>query len=375
MSVNFKESEMKITFDRDVLIKELSIAQEVIATKTALTILSNILLIAKDDKLTMKATDVKVSFETSIPVNVVAEGSTTVFCDKLVSIILSLPQGEIEMEEKENKMIVRSALKKVKFQLKTISDDDFPIFLETEDVPFFELPNKDFKDSIKNTIFATSDDETRYFLNGIYIEHKNNLLHFVATDGRRLALVKKSVEAEIKDFSGIIVPPKVLNIIYKRLGDEGNISIGITEKNVFFKFNNYKFYSILIDGQYPNYERVIPENQLRFFEIDRKEFLEGLKRVSLMVEQKSKRVLLNISENNLGISSQESEIGVAREDVFCECEGEDMLLGLNYVYLEEPLKTLTTEKVRVEFTEPTRAIMLKGVGEENVSHVIMPMQV
>ena len=279
------------------------------------------------------------------------------------------------MEEKENKMTVRSALKKVKFQLKTISDDDFPIFLETEDVSFFELPNKDFKDSIKNTIFATSDDETRYFLNGIYIEHKNNLLHFVATDGRRLALVKKSVEAEIKDFSGIIVPPKVLNIIYKRLGDEGNISIGITEKNVFFKFNNYKFYSILIDGQYPNYERVIPENQLRFFEIDRKEFLEGLKRVSLMVEQKSKRVLLNISENNLGISSQESEMGVAREDVLCECEGEDMLLGLNYVYLEEPLKTLTTEKVRVEFTEPTRAIMLKGVGEENVSHVIMPMQV
>lgn len=366
---------MKITFDRDVLIKELSIAQEVIATKTALTILSNVLLIAKDEKLTMKATDVKIAFETSIPVNVIEEGSTTVFCDKLVSIILSLPQGEIEMQDKDNKMVVRSALKKAKFQLKTIPDEDFPTFLETENVSFFELPNKDFKDSIKNTIFATSDDETRYFLNGIYIEYRDDVLYFVATDGRRLALVKKSMENKIEEFKGIIVPPKVLNIIYKRLSDEGSISIGITEKNVFFTFNDYKFYSILIDGQYPNYERVIPENQLRFFEIDRKEFLEGLKRVSLMVEQKSKRVLLNISENNLGISSQESEIGVAREDVSCECEGDEMLLGLNYVYLEEPLKTLNCEKIRVEFTEPTRAIMLKGVGEDNIFHVIMPMQV
>lgn len=366
---------MKITFDRDNLIKELSIAQEVIATKTALTILSNVLLIAKDGKLTMKATDVKVSFETSIAVNVIEEGSTTVFCDKLVSIILSLPQGEIEMEEKNEKIVVRSALKKAKFQLKTIPDGDFPLFLEADDVSFFELPNKEFKDSIKHTIFATSDDETRYFLNGIYIEHKEGCLNFVATDGRRLALVKKDMNGSISDFKGIIVPPKVLNIIYKRLSDEGNISIGITEKNVFFFFNDYKFYSVLIDGQYPNYERVIPENQDKFFEVDRKEFLEGLKRVSLMVEQKSKRVLLNISKNNIGISSQESDIGVAREDVECEYDSDEMLLGLNYVYLEEPLKTLTSEKIKVEFTESAKAIMLKGVEEEHVSHVIMPMQV
>ena len=366
---------MKITFDKDNLIKELSIAQEVIATKTALTILSNVLLVAKDSKLTIKATDVKVSFETSIPVNVIQEGTTTVFCDKLVSIILSLPQGEIEIEEKDQKMIVRSALKKAKFQLKTIPDEDFPAFLETDGINFFELPNKDFKYSIKHTIFATSDDETRYFLNGIYIEYKDNKLHFVATDGRRLAIVKKEVDSSIANFNGIIVPPKILNIIYKRLSDEGNISIGITEKNVFFFFNNYKFYSILIDGQYPNYDRVIPENQERVFEVDRKEFLEGLKRVSLMVEQKSKRVLLNMSENNISISSQESELGVAKEDVSCQYEGNEMLLGLNYIYLEEPLKNLSCDKIRVEFTESTRAIMLKGVGEEDVFHVIMPMQV
>ena len=366
---------MKVTFDRDALIKELSIAQEVIATKTALTILSNILLIAKGDKLTMKATDVKISFEASIPVNVIEEGATTVFCDKLVNIIQSLPQGEIELEEKEQKMSVRSALKKAKFQLKTIPDNDFPIFLETDDVKFFDLPNKEFKECIKHTIFATSDDETRYFLNGIYIECKEGILYFVATDGRRLALVKKDIQGSINDFTGIIVPPKVLSIIYRRISDEGNISIGITEKNIFFAFNSYKFYSILIDGQYPNYERVIPANQEYYFEVDRKDFLEGLKRVSLMVEQKSKRILLNISKDNLSISSQESDIGVAKEDVTCEYSGKDILLGLNYVYLEEPLKTLMCDRVKLEFTEASRAVMLRGIGEDNVQHVIMPMQV
>ena len=366
---------MKITFDRDVLIKELSIAQEVIATKTALTILSNILLIAKDGKLTMKATDVKVAFETTIPVNVIEEGSTTVFCDKLVSIILSLPQGEIEMEQTEQKMIVKSSLKKARFQLKTIPDNDFPIFLDTDNVKFFEIPNKDFKESIRNTIFATSDDETRYFLNGIYIEYKEGQLRFVATDGRRIAIVKKGlVNTVIEEFKGIIVLPKVLNIIYKRLSDEGSISIGITEKNVFFFFNNYKFYSILIDGQYPNYERVIPENQTKFFEADRKEFLEALKRVALMVEQKSKRVFLNLSNDNLIISSQESEIGVAKEEVPCIFSGDDVLISLNYTYLEEPIKTIASDKIRINFEEPTKAIILKGIGEDNIFHVIMPMQ-
>ena len=120
------------------------------------------------------------------------------------------------------------------------------------------------------------------------MEKKDNYLVFAATDGRRLAFIKHDFGIALPDFKGIIIPPKVLNIIYKRLSDEGNISIGITEKNVFFFFNNYKFYSILIDGQYPNYERVIPENQLRFFEIDRKEFLEGLKRVSLWLNRNQK---------------------------------------------------------------------------------------
>lgn len=365
---------MKISFDRDTLMKEIAIAQEIIATKTALTILSNVLLIAKEGNLIIKATDTKVSFETKIPVTVHEEGSTTVFCDKFMSVIFSLPQGEIEIEQKDQKIFIKSVLKKAKFQLKTIPDSDFPALTEPESINFFEIPNKEFKEMIRQTIFSVSDDETRYFLNGIYIENKEDKLIFIATDGRRLAFIKKDFGIPIPSFSGIIVPPKVLNIINKRLNNEGSISIGIGEKNVFFNFNSYKFSSVLIDGQFPDYQKVIPENQTKHFILERKEFIEALKRVSLMVEQKSRRVYLNISSGNLLISSQESEMGVAKEEISCEYDGEEVLMALNHTYVEEPLKNIEEDKIKIEFTEAMRAITLKPEPEKDFFHIIMPMQ-
>lgn len=365
---------MKISFDRDTLLKEISIAQEIIATKTALTILSNVLLAVKDGSLTIKATDIKVSFETKIPVNIIEEGSTTVFCDKFAGILSSLPSGEVEIEQKDQKLTIKSVVKKAKFQLKTIPENDFPAFTEPTNVNFFNIPTKEFKEMIHQTIFSVSDDETRYFMNGVYIENKEDTLYFVATDGRRLAHIKKNFGIPIPEFKGVIVPPKILNIINKRASDEGNIEVGIGEKNIFFNFNSYKFSSVLIDGQFPNYERVIPENQNLSFEVSRTEFIEALKRVSLLVELKTRRIFLNILPGSLIISSQENEIGSAREEIPCKYDGQEVMLALNYVYIEDPLKTITSDRIKVEFTEAMKAITLKPEPEEDFFHIIMPMQ-
>lgn len=365
---------MKITFDRDTLLKEISIAQEIIATKTALTILSNVLLIAKDGSLTIKATDVKVSFETKIPVTIIEEGSTTVFCDKFMGILSSLPQGEIEINQSEQKMIIKSSVKKAKFQLKTITENDFPAFTEPTDLTFFSIPSKEFKEMIHQTVFAVSDDETRYFMNGVYIENKEDNLIFVATDGRRLAFIKKNFGIPLPAFKGIIVPPKILNIINKRANNEGNIDIAIGEKNIFFNFSSYKFSSVLIDGQFPNYERVIPESQKLSFEVDRLEFIEALKRVSLLVESKTRRILLNITPGSLIISSKESEIGNAREEIPCQYNDEEMLFAINCLYLENPLKAISSERIKLEFTESMKPITLSPEPQEDFFHIIMPMQ-
>ncbi|ULQ58618.1 DNA polymerase III subunit beta [Brucepastera parasyntrophica] len=365
---------MKFTFDRDALLKEISIAQEIIATKNAISILSNVLLDAQNGKLTIKATDIKVSFETSLPVDVQEPGSTTVFCDKFAGIISSLPQGEIEFEQNDIKITIKPFAKKAKFQLKSITSDKFPEFTSSGTLSFFDIPAKEFREMINQTIFSVSDDETRYFMNGVFMEKQNDELKMVATDGRRLAFISKPVGAAVPDFKGIIIPPKILNIVNKRLSDEGPVSVAVGEKNVFFRFGNYEFSSALIEGQFPNYERVIPASQTSSFEVDAKELLDALKRVSLLVEQKSRRISFTITPGVLIINSQESEIGNAKEEIPCRYDGPEQTMALNYVYIEDPVKVIGTERVKIEFTEPMKAITIKPQPEKDFFHIVMPMQ-
>ncbi|CEM61467.1 DNA polymerase III subunit beta [Treponema phagedenis] len=366
---------MKFTFDKDVFLKELAIAQEIISNKTAISILSNVLLTAKEGSLILKATDIKVNFETKIPVDIQEEGSTTVFCDKFVSVISSLPQGEIEITEKDQKLIITSVAKKAKFQLRTISDNDFPVFSEPDNIQFFEINTKDFKEMIEQTVFSVSDDETRYFMNGVYMEKKNENLIFVATDGRRLAYIEKNFGITIPDFKGIIIPPKILSIINRRTQNEGSIAIGVGEKNIFFNFGSYKFSSVLIDGQFPNYDKVIPENQDKSFEIEKSELTDALKRVALLVEQKTRRIFFNLNSGSLIISSEENELGQAKEEIPCQYEGDEIVMALNYLYVEEPLKVINSDRIKIEFTDPMRAITLRAEPNKDFFHIIMPMQI
>ena len=366
---------MRFTFDKDALLKEIAIAQEVISTKNAISVLSNVLLEAKDDgSLLVKATDIKTAFETAIPVDVAEAGSTTVFCDKLSSILASLPSGNVSFSQEEGTVSIRPAAKKANFQLKCIASDKFPEFTSDSGVEYFDIPARELKKMIGETIFSVSNDELRYFMTGVFMEGDEGLLKMVATDGRRLAFISTEAESALPDFKGSIMPTKILNIIAKRTPDEGAVSIGLSEKNVFFKFGDYRFSSLLIDGQFPNYSRVIPERQSSAFKVDRKDLLEALKRVSLLAEQKSRRVYLNVSADALAVRSQETEIGVASEEIPCEYDGEDFAIALNYLYLDEPMKAMASDKVKVEFTEPMRAVTLRAEPDENFFHVIMPMQ-
>lgn len=365
---------MKFTCERSILIKEISIAHEIISTKNAISILSNVYLETNNNTLIIKASDVNVSFQTSLPVNSIENGSTTVFCDKLLGILSSIPDGEIEFELKDNKIIIKPSFKKIKFQLKSISSEKYPEFPASDSINFFEIPIKNFKAMITQTIFSISDDETRYFMNGIFLDYvDNSKLIMVATDGRRLAYINNTFN-DLPEFSGIIVPPKILSLILKKASDEGNIAIGISEKNIFFKLGPYNFSSNLIDGNFPNYSRVIPEEQEYSFSVLRSELLDALKRVSLLVEQKSRRIFLSVDSGVLTISSDDGDFGAAREEIPCKYDGENFVIALNHKYLEEPLKAIQGESAIIKFTDPTKAITLLSSEEEEYFHIIMPMQ-
>jgi len=363
---------MRFTFERGILLKEIAMANEIIASKNAISILSNIYLEAKDNSLTIKATDRSVNFETKVPVTVMKEGSVTVYGDKFFGIINSVPDGEIEFEQVDNKINIKTAIKKAKFQLKSIASEKFPEF-STSGKELFEIPIKELKDMIGQTIFAISDDETRYFMNGVYFEKADDKFVMVATDGRRLAFISKSV-AGVPDFTGVIIPPKILGIVMKRAGDEGMAGISITDKTIFIQFGSYKLSSVLIEGQFPNYRRVIPENQINSFSVNRNEMLDALKRVSLLVEQKSHRLYLTLSPGSVSIYCEESDIGNAKEEIPCKYDGEEVTIALNYRYLEEPFKVINTEEVSVLFTDPNKTITILPVPEKDFFHIVMPMQ-
>ncbi|MBE6349321.1 MAG: DNA polymerase III subunit beta [Spirochaetaceae bacterium] len=365
---------MKFNFDRDAMIKEIAIAQEIISTKNNLSILSNVLLIAENNSLTIKATDLKVNFETSIPVEIEEEGNTTIYCDKFMSILNSLPSGDIEFNQQDIKVVIKPISKKINFQLKSMSSDKFPEFASTDNVPYFELPVSDFKEMITQTIFAVSDDETRYFMNGVFFEKQENSLIMVATDGRRLSYIEKSLGQDIYDFTSAIVPPKILQTVLKRAPSEGTIELAIVDKTIFIKFGNYRFTSVLIDGQFPNYKRVIPASQTNHFEVNKADLADALKRVALLVEKKSNKVYFTLSDGNLMITSQESEIGIAKEEIPCRYVGDDITIAFNYVYIEEPMKVINTEYLHFDFTESMKAVTLKSEPESDYFHIIMPMQ-
>lgn len=365
---------MKFTFDRDAMVKEIAIAQEIISTKNAMSILSNILLIAENNTLHIKATDIKVNFETKLPVIVDEEGSTTIFCDKFMSILSNLPSGEIEFIQNDIKVSIKPMTKKVKFDLKSMASDKFPEFSSTENVPFFDVPADQFKQMIEQTIFAISDDEQRYFMNGVFFEKQGDSLNMVATDGRRLAFISKPICQGVSDFESVIVPPKILTTVLKRAPSEGMISLAIVEKNIYIRFGNYNFSSILLDGQYPNYSRVIPEKQKFSFELEKSDLVDALKRVALLVDQKARRVYLELNSGKLVVTSQESDIGIAREEIPCQYDGDTVTMAMNYIYIDEPIKVMDCDRVRFEFPEPMRAVTLKPVPESDYFHIIMPMQ-
>lgn len=364
---------MKFISERNVLLKEVSIAQEIISVKNAMSILSNVLLEVHDGFLTIKATDLKVAFETRIPVSASVNGVTTVFCEKLLGILRSLPDREIEFEVRDGKLTIKPVGTSIDFQLKSISSDKFPEIRDGENLAWFALPQADVLEMIGQTIFSVSDDETRYYMNGVYLERKPDTLVMVATDGRRLSYIEKKAE-NIPEFAGIIIPPKALNLIKKLASGQGTMNLAISEKQLYVQFDNQKIHSNLIEGQFPNYSRVIPESQSFSIGLKKEEFIEALKRVSLLAEQKAKRIYLTVSEGNLMVNTEESEMGMAKEEIPCEYQGPLTTMALNYVFLTDPLRVLAGDRITLEFTDPKKAMTLRTDPRKDYFHIVMPMQ-
>ena len=368
---------MKFTTSREALLKAITIAQDVITNKSPVSILSNVLLQTAENKIIVKATNSTVNLITSFGAEIEEEGELTLFCDKFLTIINSLPMGDVEILTKDNEVFVQPIGKKVKFKIKSLAADKFPIINSFNSENSIEVAVKDFKNLIRNTIFAVSTDPNRYIMTGCYLCKKDNLLTMVATDGRRMS-VCNCVDFN-ESFTSALIPTKILSVLEKFCSDEGNIQINSTERTFSVKADNFVISTGLIEGQYPKWEKVIPENLDKTITVSKKDLEDALKCASIMV-QKNGRVQMKVEQNKLEIASPDTEIGSSNQEISAVYEGESVNIALNALYLSDVLKVIPAESISIDFAinedkKVTKALIIResNANKTAYTHIIMPM--
>lgn len=366
---------MKFITSKDAFVKVLGVCQEVINSKSPISILSNVYLEADDNCIIVKCTNSAVSAKTKFTADVLEKGSTTVFCGKLFAIINQLPDGNIEFETVDKEIQVKSENKKIKYKLKSLAVDKFPEIIEYKKDGSIEVAAKDFRECIKNTLFAVSTDSCRYMMTGCYLVAEDNKISMVATDGKRMSVGSFSSD---KGLTSVIIPPKILQITMMLSGTEGNIEINATEKMFFIKIGDYELSSSVIDAQFPNYKRVFPVGLDHTFKVSRVSLEKALKRACVMAE-KVARINFTVTDNKIIIESPDSEIGKSSEEIDIEYSGEDAKIAFNAVFVLDVLSVLTADTICFDFKIEQPDIVKSAViiREENPSydycHIVMPI--
>ncbi|HVU28610.1 MAG TPA: DNA polymerase III subunit beta [Verrucomicrobiae bacterium] len=367
---------MNLTITKDQILTGLQAVQNVVGSRTTLPILSNVLLRADKDRLELTATDLDVTVTCSVEAKVKKTGATTVPVKKLFGIVRELGGSEIDIEVDE-KNVCAVRCNSSFYKIHGLSADEFPPLPKFKDDRKVSLQQETVKTMLKKSSFAVSTDETRYVLNGIFINLKDNKMTMVATDGRRLALVDEEVDISEKSEGEFIVPAKAVNELNRLMQDKGEVEIKFAENQASFALKDDKGFCVLlvtklIEGNYPNYKQVIPAEAKERIALVREEFLQALRRAEIMTSDKANSVKLAFGKNNLAITANAPEVGEARETLAVNYKGKEMAIAFNPRYLIEALNALTEDEVFFELIDELSPGVLKINGP--FLYVVMPMR-
>lgn len=364
---------MKFTCQKDIILKEISDASDFTSQRNTIVTLGSVFLSLDGNSLTVKTTDQKMGYISEITVDGTENGRTTVVCDKFLDIIKNLPDSEIQFEQKDDKISIKPVGTSIDFKLRTSDADSFPQIEIPQEEQFFRVPQKDMTDMINQVSFAVSDDESKFAMNGALFEKDGNGIVMVGTDGRRLSYINRQIVNEIPDFGSITIPSRFLSIIKKHSVSEGIFQIAVTSQSMYINTGSCIIFSNLIKNEFPAYKRVIPANQTKSCVVSVKALEEAIKRVSLLVENKYKKVVLEFRENKLVISTEETDVGTGREEIDCKYADEPLKCAMNYTYILNPLKVMDGSEAKISFTENGRPFTVTPEPERDYLHVIMPM--
>ncbi len=368
---------MKFICSCETIRKEIELASAFTSQKNSLSMTSNVLLENHGDRLTIKAQDGKMTFISAISVSTVVPGSTTVFCEKFSEVLRNLPDEDMEFTEEEGKLTIHpvSSSKNINTTLRTMDASKFPEISSCEDSLFFTLPQKDFNEMSDRTAFCVADEVTRFFLTGVHIEKKEeNRIVMVATDGRRLAYTENTFEQEIPDFPQVIIPVRFLQLVDKCSSGEGVFSLAITSDMIYARIQERIISSTLIAGNYPNYERVIPQKLDYECRLTVDDMVRSTSLTSIFTESKSRKIFVDINIDGVMISGENNDYGDSKQIIPCEYNGPAMKISFNSNLLLPAVKKIDTEYMKIKLTTQNGAMIFSPDPEKNYFYVLMPMQ-
>jgi DNA polymerase-3 subunit beta len=367
---------MKATIERATLLKSLGHVQSVVERRNTIPILSNVLIEARDDgSIRLMATDLDLQVDESVPANVSQAGATTISAHTFFDIVRKLPEGsQVELSAAEGKMQVIAG--RSRFNLSTLPRDDFPVIAEGELPTRFELPAATLRQIIEKTRFAISSEETRYYLMGIFLHLIDDQLRAAATDGHRLARITVGKPDGADGMPDVIVPRKCVQELYRLLEElEGTVEISMSPTKIRFGLGSAILTSKLIDGTFPDYNRVIPTGNDKLLKLDPKSFAAGVDRVSTIASEKTRAVKISVDRDKVTLSVTSPENGVATEELAADYGSDGIEIGFNAKYLLDILGEIDGDVVEVHLADAAAPTLLRENDKSNALYVLMPMRV
>jgi DNA polymerase-3 subunit beta len=374
---------MKLTIERGALLKALGHIQSVVERRNTIPILANVLLETSKGKLAMTATDMDLAIVETAAADVGKGGSTTVQAHTLYDIVRKLPEGsqvgvEGGADAKGGQVSLRAG--RSAFTLASLPSEDFPK-MAGGDLPHnFQLSGADLRRLIDRTRFAISTEETRYYLNGIYMHAAQSggvkVLRAVATDGHRLARVEMPLPEGADNIPGVILPRKTVMELRKLLDEaQGAISVSLSDTRVRFAFDDVVLTSKLIDGTFPDYERVIPSNNDKVLDVDCKTFAEAVDRVATISTEKSRAIKLALAKGQLTLTATSPDAGSATEELEARYTAAPIEIGFNARYLLDIAQQIEGEGARFALSDAASPTLVQDAADASALYVLMPMRV
>lgn len=372
---------MKLTIERAALLRSLNHIQSVVERRNTIPILANVMVEANDAGVNLTATDMDISIVESAESTAATTGATTAPAHTLYDIVRKLPDGaQIELDAGGDSDRLTLSAGRSRFTLATLPTADFPT-MSAGDLPHsFAVPADDLRALVDRTRFAISTEETRYYLNGIYLHAVEidsvPVLRAVATDGHRLARVEMPMPDGAAGMPGIIIPRKTVNELRKLIDEcEGDVQISLSDTKIRFAFDGTVLTSKLIDGTFPDYEKVIPVSNDKLLEVDCRQFAEAVDRVATISTERSRSVKLEIADNSLTLSASSPEAGSATEEIEVSYGKEALEIGFNSKYLLDIAQQVEGDVAQVLLADGASPTIVRDSADGSALYVLMPMRV